>query len=976
MPQADKKELKTIIQSKKEIRDLSAEIAKNEKMQAEYLETTGEEAKEINLSLAEQRAKHKELLKDYKKNYKEAKKGTGALIEGAEEWGKTLSNKVGKAMKDAEKKGKKLGDRFEIQSATITAIGVDLNKSLNDGNEKSVELIEKLSGVNLEIEQMAKGITEFSDDKMAELNEQAADYLESLEDQGKVTGENLDMMKDLVAANKKNAKGVSAASIKGGEFAKHITTAEGRANLLAVAISAVGAGMEKVAETAEAMQKNLGTSTEHTMKMAFGWKKFGLAMFGLNAGLSGARQDIALAASDITMMNDDAKYLAQNFAWMARATGASTQTLAEMQEILMLNTDLTRDSANQMVLGMEEFVRSAGGIPKEVFDDIASSAEEIAKFTDGSADAIARAATMANKLGINLKTAGSAADSLLNLESSIASEFEASVLIGRELNLDKARQLALSNDLEGVMKEIVAQVGSEQEFLAMNAIERQALAEAVGMSTEDLSKMIGYGAGGGGEVDPALKLQKKGNKTLKDILFQLTPGGLKWLISGLTKALVGLLGFKAMKAGIIAGLKAAGMDATAFMGGIGKGIKDSLGITKMSAYFNDSSKMFSKNGKIATKIAGYLSKIKLGFAKYAAKVSSFFKGPFGKVFGKLAVWIGVAIDLFRGASKFMGWGSDKTGEERKTEKRQGAGILIGGIIGGALGAIGGPVGLGIGAGIGAWIGEKMATMEMPPGFAQAFKNWFAGVWGAVKPLVDRITALFSKFSDIFAGEGEMSEKIGKALGELLIALPGIIFDIGTSVVGLFVSGFMLLWDIIPKINAFLGEIVDSMITSVWEATKDMGNAVWEGLKSGLAGIGTAMMNFGSALFSTIKNGIFSGINNIIMSMRDFEIFNYAPFKDMELIAIDEAASSKKANDFIWRPDSGIQTFSGDDTLLGLKDMAKLSQIGSDKEAMSLQIAELRAIKEGLAPLMNIAMTNKEVSDKLNNLALAPTIQGD
>ena len=83
-----------------------------------------------------------------------------------------------------------------------------------------------------------------------------------------------------------------------------------------------------------------------------------------------------------------------------------------------------------------------------------------------------------------------------------------------------------------------------------------------------------------------------------------------------------------------------------------------------------------------------------------------------------------------------------------------------------------------------------------------------------------------------------------------------------------------------------------------------------------------------------------------MSMRDFEIFNYAPFKDMELIAIDEAASSKKADDFIWRPDSGIQTFSGDDTLLGLKDMAKLSQIGSDKEAMSLQIAELRAIKEG------------------------------
>jgi len=948
MAQADKQEFKTRISAMKEIRNISKQLKDIQAASAEYYELEGKNSEDLVKSTAELISKRKQLHKEYKKDKNAAKKGTGAWIKGAEDWGGALENKVIASLKTAEKSGKTLSNSFVKVQGNVIDIGVDLMKSTKGGMEESAKLVEQFSGINIQIEEMVAGITEFSDDKMAELLGKQEEYNKKLKKAGKLSDDQAKTLDDIVEGSDDIAGGMSEASVKGGKFAEHLTTAKGRANLLAVAISAVGAGMQRVAETAEKMQQNLGTSTEHTMKMAFGWKKILFSWTGLNSGLSGARQDIAIAASDINMMNDDSKYLAQNFAWMSRATGASTKTLAEMQEILMLNTELTRDSANQMVLGMEEFVRSAGGIPKEVFDDIASSAEEIAKFTDGSADAIARAATMANKLGINLKTAGSAADSLLNLESSIASEFEASVLIGRELNLDKARQLALSNDLEGVMKEIVAQVGSEQEFLAMNAIERQALAEAVGMSTEDLSKMIGYGAGGGGEVDPALKLQKKGNKTLRDILFQLTPGGLKWVISGLTKALVGILGWKAMKTGMVAGLKTMGVDASKF------------------------GSEFTKSIKIGLK----QSRIVQMLSKFKGSVMSFFKGPLGRVLGKLAIWIGVAIDLFRGVSKFMGWGSDKTGEERKTEKRQGAGILIGGIIGGALGAIGGPVGLGIGAGIGAWIGEKMATMKMPPGFAQAFKNWFAGVWGAVKPLVDRITALFSKFSDIFAGEGEMSEKIGKALGELLIALPGIIFDIGTSVVGLFVSGFMLLWDIIPKINAFFNEIVDSMITSVVEATKNMGAAVYDGLMSGLSSIPSIMMNFGEALFSTIKNGIFSGINNIIMSMRDFEIFNYAPFKDMELIAIDEAASSKKANDFIWRPDSGIQTFSGDDTLLGLKDMAKLSQIGSDKEAMSLQIAELRAIKEGLAPLMNIAMTNKEVSDKLNNLALAPTIQGD
>ena len=69
-------------------------------------------------------------------------------------------------------------------------------------------------------------------------------------------------------------------------------------------------------------------------------------------------------------------------------------------------------------------------------------------------------------------------------------EIEASILLGRNVNLQKARELALNNDLEGVAVEITKQVGSEAEFNKLNLLERKALAGAIGLSVEQLSKVV------------------------------------------------------------------------------------------------------------------------------------------------------------------------------------------------------------------------------------------------------------------------------------------------------------------------------------------------------------------------------------------------------------------------------------------------------------------------------------------------------
>jgi hypothetical protein len=103
---------------------------------------------------------------------------------------------------------------------------------------------------------------------------------------------------------------------------------------------------------------------------------------------------------------------------------------------------------------------------------------------------IADAAATAKSLGMEMSKVEGIAGSLLDFESSIESELQAELLLGKDINLEKARQAALNNDLATVAEEIAKQAGSAAEFGAMNRIQQDALAKSVGMSREELAKTL------------------------------------------------------------------------------------------------------------------------------------------------------------------------------------------------------------------------------------------------------------------------------------------------------------------------------------------------------------------------------------------------------------------------------------------------------------------------------------------------------
>jgi hypothetical protein len=105
-------------------------------------------------------------------------------------------------------------------------------------------------------------------------------------------------------------------------------------------------------------------------------------------------------------------------------------------------------------------------------------------------EAIAKAVTLAKSFGMELEDIKGISSALLDFEGSIAKELEAELLTGKELNLERARLAALTGDYDTLMKEINANVGDFYEFSQLNVLQQDALAQSLGMSSDQLSEML------------------------------------------------------------------------------------------------------------------------------------------------------------------------------------------------------------------------------------------------------------------------------------------------------------------------------------------------------------------------------------------------------------------------------------------------------------------------------------------------------
>jgi hypothetical protein len=172
--------------------------------------------------------------------------------------------------------------------------------------------------------------------------------------------------------------------------------------------------------------------------------------------------------------------------------GYTNEQLVELNKLSAVNGKSLEKNTKEILGGARAYASRKGLVlnEKQVLDDVVKASASLKLSLGGSADALAKSAVQARSVGLNLEQAAAMADSLLQFETSIENELSAELLTGKDLNLERARTLALNGDIAGSAEEIANQVGSSADFTEMNVIQQEALAKAAGLTRDQLAQSL------------------------------------------------------------------------------------------------------------------------------------------------------------------------------------------------------------------------------------------------------------------------------------------------------------------------------------------------------------------------------------------------------------------------------------------------------------------------------------------------------
>jgi len=196
-------------------------------------------------------------------------------------------------------------------------------------------------------------------------------------------------------------------------------------------------------------------------------------------------KDLGDAHHLTTSMAVDAALMAANYGLSGHEVAFMSTAFGELQGLSYETGKNTGEYAKQLALA--NYVA-----PAQVMKDIAGNTEFFALYSKNGGKNIADAAVAAARLGVGLETASKMADHLLDYQNSVEDEMEASVLLGRDINLNKARELAYQGDIAGSMKAGLEAAGGIEAYTKMDYYQRQAISKALGVSAAEMQQMVGH----------------------------------------------------------------------------------------------------------------------------------------------------------------------------------------------------------------------------------------------------------------------------------------------------------------------------------------------------------------------------------------------------------------------------------------------------------------------------------------------------
>jgi hypothetical protein len=396
----------------------------------------------------------------------------------------SLTDRLNNTLSSAATEAEKLVDAFEKGENVTKKLGIQLDKVQTKNNQLS------LNRVKLESD-LSKA--QATNNTASERKIRLALY------QNKLAIEQLDSTTDLLLQvkqiNKEKEKENSLSNQAKKAYdslEKSISSQIGFSLTLSGIFSAILQAAFKIDAQVVELSKSLGVSKKEAQEISSEFNSYAVSLGDGFTTLTKLTQ----AQSDLTKQIGVAvKYTNEEVGMFAKLTGLYGLTADEAG-------NLTRYSASHgknikeytgSLLKASKLAQIETGTrfdQREILQDIAKLSSGILVKFQGNPKALAAAVVEAKKLGTNLETVDKIGESLLNFESSIENELKAELLTGKQINLEKARYAALTGNQLDLTREIASQVGTLNEYENMNVLAQKSLAEAFGLSRDEMSEML------------------------------------------------------------------------------------------------------------------------------------------------------------------------------------------------------------------------------------------------------------------------------------------------------------------------------------------------------------------------------------------------------------------------------------------------------------------------------------------------------
>lgn len=183
------------------------------------------------------------------------------------------------------------------------------------------------------------------------------------------------------------------------------------------------------------------------------------------------------------------KSIVKDVTMLSVQLGIAEAESAKFLKIISSISGNTVSSQKGMTGFAKEMSNAAGVALPDVMKEIAESSDDVRIYTGKSVVNLIKGTVEAKQMGTSFVKMVDTAKKLLEFNTSINDEMEASVLLGRDINFQRARELAFRKNVIDANREIL-RIAQSMDFDAMDPFQAESFAKASGKTVAELQDMI------------------------------------------------------------------------------------------------------------------------------------------------------------------------------------------------------------------------------------------------------------------------------------------------------------------------------------------------------------------------------------------------------------------------------------------------------------------------------------------------------